>query len=290
LLELPEGAHQTVSRLLQTVVIFGLVLLAYAFWDAASDRLAGRKIGDDHAEKVLVPMATKFVRALIFIIGVLVALAFVHGVNVTAVVASLGIGGLVVALAAKDSVENLFGSITILFDMPFGIGDWVRVGDVDGVVEEINLRSTRIRTFEDSIITLPNSNLIKAHVENMGRRRYRRVRTVLGLEYATTPEKMDQFCDRIREMLRDHPKVRPGFERCAFNDFADSSLNVLLYTYIETRDYNEELALRHGLMMEIMRIAREVGVSFAFPTRTLHMMPPGADDLHHGEIQRAGSV
>src|SRR5213075_891075 len=132
---------------------------------------------DKRTERLLVPVTRKFVAVIILIGGLLVeAWVLFGGQHGAEAIAGLGIGGLAVALAAKDSVENVFGSLTILFDMPFALGDWVKIDKVEGVVEEINLRSTRIRTFEDSLITLPNSNLIKASVENFGARRFRRQR------------------------------------------------------------------------------------------------------------------
>jgi MscS family membrane protein len=220
------------------------------------------------AEHILIPVVRKFGKTII-IIGTALFVASALDFNLAGVIAGLGIGGLVIALAAKDSVENLFGSLTILFDMPFGVGDWVKIGDVDGVVEEINLRSTRIRTFADSVITLPNSNLIKASVENMGRRRYRRVLTLLGLEYDTPPDRVDKFCREVRELLENHPKTKKDTLRVSFLDYGANSLDIQLYTYFDTESYDEELELRHGLMLDILRIANRIGVSFAFPTRTV---------------------
>lgn len=270
ILDLPSSFDEVIRKALFSVSLVGVVLLSFALWDALSDEIAERS-SDRRTSRILVPIARKFVRAFIFIMAVFAAMALIFSVNVTTVIASLGIGGLVIALAAKDSVENIFGSITILFDMPFGIGDWVKVGSVDGVVEEINLRSTRIRTFEDSIITLPNSNLIKASVENLGRRRFRRLRTQLGLEYGTPPEKIDQFCVELRQLFTDHPNIRPDVIRAGLDEMAENSLNVLIYIYIEAKDFNEELEVKHGLMLEILRLAKRLEVQFAFPTRTVHL-------------------
>jgi small-conductance mechanosensitive channel len=119
--------------------------------------------------------------------------------------AGLGIGGIAFALAAKDTVENLFGSVTVLVDRPFQVGDWVVIGDQEGTVEEIGFRSMRLRTFYNSRITIPNSLLVKSAVDNLGARRYRRVKCMIGVQYDTPPDRIEAFCEGIRELIRRHP-------------------------------------------------------------------------------------
>ncbi|MDT8323497.1 MAG: mechanosensitive ion channel family protein, partial [Bacteroidota bacterium] len=172
---------------------------------------------------------------------------------------------------AKDTVENLFGSLTVMFDKPFDIGDWIKVGDLEGTVEEVGFRSTRIRTFYNSQITMPNSRLVASAVDNLGRRQYRRLSTTLGVQYDTPPEKIDAFCEGIREIIRRHPYTRKDFYMVYFNEFAAFSLNILLYVFHETPDWATELRERHRLLLDITRLAKRLGVEFAFPTQTLHM-------------------
>jgi MscS family membrane protein len=221
-------------------------------------------------QRVVVPVVGKFGRFFIAV-GVIVFFIAQLGYNVSALLAGLGIGGLVFALAAKDSVENLFGSITILMEMPFGVGDWVRIGEVDGTVEEINLRSTRIRTFEDSLITMPNSRMITSHVENYGARRRRRLKTTLGITYDTPPAKVEAFCEHIRAMLKEHPKIWNDKRFVFFNDFGASTLNVMLYCFIEAQTWDEELEIRDEILRKILVISEEMGVEFAFPTTTMRI-------------------
>jgi MscS family membrane protein len=192
-------------------------------------------------------------------------------VNVTSLVAGLGIGGLAFALAAKDTVENLFGSFTVLMDRPFQIGDWVVIGELEGTVEELGLRSTRIRTFYNSVITVPNSRLVHTAVDNLGARRYRRVKCMISVQYDTPPERLDAFCEGIRELIRRHPYTRKDYYLVYFNEFADSSLNILLYAFHETPDWPTELRERHRLFTDVVRLAQRLGIEFAFPTRTLHL-------------------
>ena len=165
----------------------------------------------------------------------------------------------------------------MLVDRPFQIGDWVKIGNAEGTVEEIGFRSTRIRTFYNSRITVPNSNLVNASVDNLGARQYRRISCKIGVQYDTSPEKIDAFCEGIREIVRRHPYTRKDYYNVYFNEFADSSLNILLYVFHECPDWTTELRERHRLFVDIVRLAHRLGVEFAFPTQTLHVatVPPG---------------
>ena len=185
-------------------------------------------------------------------------------VNVAAVIASLGIGGIVVALAAKDSVENIFGSLTIMFDMPFQMGDWVKVDKIEGVVEEINLRSTRIRTFEDTIINLPNANLIRAAVENVSARRYRRQKFNLRVSYDAPVEAVNALCSDIREYLVTMDGVQDDKIIVDLSEMDDVAMTVLVQCHFEVASQAEELELRHKLFSEIIRLRQKHGVLF-FP-------------------------
>jgi MscS family membrane protein len=174
-LDLPLKLDRAVALVLEAAIILAFALLAYALWDSICDSMAARaSTVSARAERLLVPLTRKFVRALILLIALFIGLSTLLNINVAAVIASLGLGGIVVALAAKDSVENIIGSVTLLFDMPFAIGDMVKIDKIEGIVEEINLRSTRIRTYENTLINLPNANLIRAAVENVSARQYRR--------------------------------------------------------------------------------------------------------------------
>jgi MscS family membrane protein len=192
-------------------------------------------------------------------------------IDITSLLAGLGIGGIAFALAAKDTVENLFGSVTVLIDRPFAIGDWVVIGDLDGTVEEIGFRSTRIRTFYNSVITMPNARLVNAAVDNLGARRYRRVKTMISVQYDTPPDRLEAFCEGIRELIRKHPYTRKDYYMVYLNEFAASSLNILLYAFHETPDWPTELRERHRLFVDVVRLAHRLGVQFAFPTQTLHL-------------------
>ena len=144
-------------------------------------------------DDLLIPMVGKSLKVFVAVVGTIFTADNLN-INVTNLLAGLGLGGLAFALAAKDLVGNFFGSLTILLDRPFHIGDWIIIGDVEGTVEQVGFRSTRVRTFYNSVITLPNALLTTTKVDNMGARRYRRMKTMLGITYDTSPEKIDEFC------------------------------------------------------------------------------------------------
>ena len=160
-------------------------------------------------------------------------------------VAGIGIGSIAVGFAARDSIENLFGTFTVLLDKPFQVGDWILVGDLEGTVEDVGFRSTRIRTFYNSLISVPNRTFISSNVDNMGQRRYRRIREMLGLTYDTPPEKIEAFCEGVRRIIATHPYTRKDYYHVYFNGFGPSSLDVLLYCFVETPDWSTELREKH---------------------------------------------
>ena len=221
-------------------------------------------------DDLLIPLVSKSLKLFVIMIGVLTC-AQTFSLPMAGLLGGSAIGGMALALASKDAVSNFFGSITVLVDRPFEIGDWIVMGDVEGTVETVGFRSTRIRTFYNSQITVPNSNLTTAIVDNMGRRRYRRIKALLGVQYDTTPEQIEAFCEGIRELLRRHPYTRKDYFHVYFNEYGDSSLNILLYCFVDCPDWATELREKHRLLLDIFKLADRLGVSFAFPTRTLHL-------------------
>jgi MscS family membrane protein len=257
------------SIILLTVV---LVALSHNLVDVLSGYLQQlAEKSENKFDDILVPLVSKSAKTFVFIVG-FIFIGDSLTLNMKNILAGLGIGGLAFALAAKDTLSNLFGSLTVLLDRPFRIGDWVVVGDgVEGTVEEVGLRSTRIRTFYNSLITLPNGNLTNSKVDNYGRRTYRRYNTNLGIQYDTPPELIETFCEGIRQIILNHPHTRKDYFHVYLNHLSDSSLNILLYVFWQVPDWSCELQERHRLLVDIMRLAKELGVEFAFPTQTLHL-------------------
>ncbi|MBD3393063.1 MAG: mechanosensitive ion channel [Chitinivibrionales bacterium] len=218
----------------------------------------------------LVPILTKTLKVFI---GILAAVYVIQamGYSVSGIIAGLGIGGLAVAMAAKDTLANFFGSIMILSDRPFGVGDWIKVGDDQGVVEEIGFRSTRIRTFPKTLISVPNSVIANAAIDNHSRMPKRRVKMTIGVTYDSTAEQLERLVSRIKEILLAHESVDHDFLMVKFTDFGAYSLDVLVYYFTVAVDWATHLAVRQEINFSIMRAVEDLGMSFAFPTQTLHM-------------------
>ncbi|MDX2064580.1 MAG: mechanosensitive ion channel family protein [Fimbriimonadaceae bacterium] len=267
-----NALQRTVLNSLTDVMsLIGAGWLAFALWDTVCDAIIERT-GNQRAERLLIPVTRKLVRVLIVSVAAIVSLS-IFGVNIAGIVAGLGIGGIVVALAAKDSVENVFGSVTILFDTPFKLGDWVRIDKIEGVVEEINLRSTRIRTFEDTLITLPNANLIRASVENFGARRSRRQRVTMRLPYGNPPDGIEAWTYDLRSYLAEQSEVTPDRSIVAISEVNDGGVVVLIQTYFEVESQAEELELRQRLVLHAIERANARGLSFA-AAPTVVVNPP----------------
>ena len=238
---------------------------------------------DNKMDDALVPLIPKTLKIFVTVMG-LVFVADNLNINVSGLLAGLGLGGLAFALAAKDMVQNLFGSVTILMDRTFTAGDWIIVDGIEGSVERIGFRSTRIRTFYNSVLTVPNATFITANVDNMGERRYRRLSTKLGLAYETSPDKIEAFCEGVRELVRQHPYMRKDYFHVYFNGYADSALEILVYVFWETPEWNTELRERHRFLLDILRLAKTLNVDFAYPTQTIYMKQEGAESAQPSEM------
>jgi len=278
LLQLPENAFKILNFAATFVAAAAGVWSAYRLVDIFRDAMASRaRRTVTKFDDLLVPLVSKSAKVFIAAFG----LVFVAGnlnIDISSLLAGLGLGGLAFALAAKDTVSNLFGTLTVVLDRTFQVGDWVVIGNVEGTVERVGFRSTRIRTFYNSLITVPNGSLLTQAVDNMGARRYRRWKTMISVTYETPPEKIEAFCEGIRELIRTHPYTRKDYFHVYLNAFAASSLDILLYVFHETPDWATELRERHRLFLDIIRLADRLGVDFAFPTRTLYMnRQPGGD-------------
>lgn len=232
-------------------------------------------------DDILVPLFSKSAKFFILCIGI-VLVGDSLTLDMKGIIAGMGIGGIAFALAAKDTVSNFFGSLTVILDRPFSIGDWVNIdGKVEGIIEEVGLRSTRIRTFYDSQITLPNGQLTNVHIDNYGRRTYRRFMTRLNLQYDTPPEKMEAFCEGIRQLIVGHKWTRKDNFHVYFNDFGPHSLDILVYMFWKVPTWSQELHERHRFLVDVLRLATQMDIRFAFPTQTLHLFEESKMDYQN---------
>jgi MscS family membrane protein len=181
------------------------------------------------------------------------------------------VGGLAVALAARDSLANLLGSLLIMFEKPFRIGHYVRVGGAEGTVEDVGFRSTRIRTLDNSLVSIPNNAVVNTTIENLSLRAMRRQRFFVQVTYDTPREKLEKLVAGIRQLIVDHPLTNKTSVEVRFNNFNESSLDVLVMFYLAVDQYTVELREREAILLQIMELAQDLGVAFAFPTRTLQI-------------------
>lgn len=274
-IRLLEFNDSTLSLLLRGGQVFLTITIvwgAYRTVDVISyyfENLARKS--ENKFDDIMVPLLRKSAKVFIICIGT-VFICHSLTLNVTNILAGLGIGGLAFALAAKDTLSNLFGSLTVVLDRPFHIGDWVNIGgNIDGTVVEVGFRSTRIRTFYDSLITVPNSQLTNIHIDNYGKRTYRRLSTKINLQYDTPPQKIEAFCEGIRQLILSHKFTRKDNFHVYLNAMGAHSLDILLYVFWKVPSWSDELLERHRLLIDILRLGHRLEVEFAFPTQTLHL-------------------
>ncbi len=271
---------ELINRVLKSLIIFVVAWTAYNGVIAFESRIfafAGR-FGKD-LEREIGGFLIKISKAFVLVVGG-VAILQEWGINVSALLASLGLGGLAFALAAKDTAANLFGGLTVLADKSMKVGDWIKIGDVEGIVEDIGLRTTKIRSFEKSLITVPNQVLANQSLENFSRRGVRRIKMTIGVTYSTTGDQMRRILEEIRTMLRNHPRIaKDQLLMVYFTDFGDSSLDIFIYCFTDTANWEEYLSIREDVNLRIMEIVERNGASFAFPSRSIYVesLPPRSD-------------
>jgi len=269
---LGDTAYAILMNAARLVLMTGVVWSACRVVDWVAEVFAGMaERTKSKLDDILVPMVRRVVKIVLVLLGV-VWIAENMGQDIGTLLAGLGIGGVAIALASRDSVENFFGAITILADRPFEVGDWIIMGDIEGTVSKIGFRSTRVRTFYNSLITFPNAMLIRSAVDNLGRRMYRRLKFNLGVTYDTPPEKLEAFIEGIRELVRCHPYTRKDYYHVYFHGYGANSLDILVYIFFIAPEWGTELRERQRFLMDILRLSKELGVEFAFPTRTIHML------------------
>jgi MscS family membrane protein len=219
----------------------------------------------------IVPIVRKILKTFVVIIGGIIVLQNLD-VNIGLLLGGLSVGGLALALAAQDTIKNFFGSLMIFMDKPFQAGQWIVTSDgIDGTVEKVGFRSTQVRTFANSLITVPNGKLSDSAINNYGLRAYRRFKTHIAVTYDTPPDVLDLFIKGLRDIVKEHPHTRKDMYHIYMNDMGSHSLDVLFYIFFITPSWGEELQYRHEVILSIIRLAHTLGINFAFPTQTLHM-------------------
>ena len=256
---------------------FYLAVICSIFWTILrSVEFVGVKLKDRAAQtesKVddgLIPFAIDLTKVLVYIFALVIILGNVFNVNITALVAGLGVGGVAIALASKESIENLLGSFTIFFDKPFAVGDVITLGGVTGKVEKVGFRSTRIRTFDKSIVTVPNKNVINTELDNLGVRPVRRVKFNIGLTYDTTIEQIKNIVNDIQKLVDDHPMTNED-GRVRFLSFGASSLDIMVLYYVNSPEWENLIDTQQKINYSIIEIVNKHNSEFAFPSTSLYI-------------------
>lgn len=267
-LSLPESITTIIANSYQVIIAILVGWLLSRLFDALYKEymLPMADKTDNDLDDQLLPIVSKGVKMIIWVMAIIIGLNNA-GYDVAALIAGLGIGGLALAMAAKDTVSNIFGGVTIFTDKPFKINDRIKVAGYDGVVTEIGVRSTRIRTLEGRIVTMPNAKFADAPVENISWEPARKIKLDLGLTYDTTPENMQKAMDTLQAICNESQDIEEN-TTISFNGFGDFALNIMLIYYIKKES---SIAGTQTLInMEILKRFNEASLEFAFPTQTLY--------------------
>ncbi len=221
-------------------------------------------------DEQLAPLLIKSLKVVVVTITILAMMDNLE-YNITSLLAGLGVGGLALALAAQETVSNIFGSITVFSDRSFHIGDWIKVGEVEGTVEDVGLRSTRIRRFDQALVTVPNSRFIKSDITNFTRMKKRRIKFNLGVSYGTSRKQMEEVVEGIKKIIKENSRFDHTFYMVHFTEFGAYSLDIFVYCFTKTTVWDDFLAVREEFNLEIMRLLEELGVEIAFPSQTIYM-------------------
>jgi MscS family membrane protein len=275
-LPLEVRATTTLGEAISIITTLAVLWTAFRGIDLAHAVLERRHWAVDRpASRSLLSIGTRLGKVTVIAIAGIVGLAQL-GVSVASLVAGLGIGGLAVALAAQKTLENLFGTLSIGVDQPMREGDLVKIYDIVGTVEQIGLRSTRIRTPDRTIITIPNGELANQRIESFAVRDRLRLSTTIGLVHGTSSAQLRAILAELEAILRRHPKIWPEAVVVRFRDLAAASLDIEITAWFQTADGNELSVIRQDILLDFMAAIEQHGSAIAFPTRTVHVATPGA--------------
>ncbi len=258
-----------VIKIFRSLIIITISWGLYNFSSASSvlfEKIRDRF--DINMDQILIPFLSKGLRFIIIAITFsIIAQEFNYDVN--GFVAGLGLGGLAFALAAKDAIANFFGGIVIIMERPFSIGDWIQTTDVEGTVEDITFRSTRVREFTQALVTIPNATLANAVITNWSKMGKRRVTFHLGVQHNTPKQKIEEIVKKVDAFIRNHPGVHEETIFVKFDQFDMNSLDIFIYFFTKSTVWGEFLDIKEEINFKILEVLEEEGVSLAYPTSTL---------------------
>lgn len=258
----------------KTFKIISVLEIAYGLANSLTSKSAlGKKMKkrlENKMDDTVFEFVLKIARVLIYVIAVFLVLAILE-INLTGLVAGLGLGGVIVTLAAQDTAKNLFGGLVIFIDKPFAVGDWIEMDAYEGTIEDITFRTTRVRTFENSLVNIPNAKIADASVTNWSKMEKRRYKTNLCVEIDTPLEKLQLLKTRIEKMLQERESVFDDSIIVRFDQITDNGINILIYTYTNSVDYASYLKEVEDINIKIMKILNEEKVQLAYDTKTVYV-------------------
>ena len=267
------AAESFVMTSIEVLITVCIAMTAIFFVDAPTVWLKRRAaMTPSKMDDMLAPILSKSLKATVVVLAIVQVAQTLSGKEITSILAGLGIGGLAIALAAQDTIKNFFGSIVLLADKPFTIGDRINVDGHDGPVETVGMRSTQIRTLDGHLVTIPNGEMANKTIWNISKRPYIRKIFNLGLPYDTSPSKVREAKAIVEELLHNHEGMNPEFPpKIYFNDLADSTLNLICIFWYHPPAYWEFLAFTEKLNLNILTRFNSAGIEFAFPTQTIDL-------------------
>ena len=268
---IPPSAKEWVERIFLFILTVNVIWFLMRAIDAVAEQTATVAEGtESRMDDQIIPILRKLAKFVLVAIGIVFYMQS-NGYPVSGILAGMGIGGLAMALAAQDSISGIFASVVIFLDKPFMVDDFVEVNGVVGTIEEIGIRSTRIRTIEKTLVTLPNKEIMDSNINNYSKRPMRRTETTVGVTYDTTPEQMKSLLEELKRMLVEDKDVDNDNIYVNFTGFGNSSLNVDMKYFITTVDYREWLDKREDVNLKIMEVVYGLGLDFAFPSTTVYL-------------------
>lgn len=274
LLSIPNEPYKVKEGLEKFTVILLLINLCWFLMGITSvglfyfEKFAEKT--DSKLDDQLIPILKRLAKILVLVIGLMLILTEL-GYSVTGLVAGLGIGGLALALAAKETLANIFGSLVIFTDKPFQIGDYIKTSKYEGTIEEVGFRSTQIRTLAQTLVYVPNNEISNAIIENITKMSKRFAQFKLNLSYSTSVSQIEALIKKIEDLLKNHPEVHQEVILVKFTEFSSSSLDVLVHFFIKQTVWAEFLKIKEEINLKIMQIMEEMHIEFAFPSTSIYI-------------------
>ena len=270
-LNLPDNVMEIVTKAFQIISVLAFAkALASSFTTKSSLIKRIRKSWKNDVEDSMLEFALKVTRVIIYIIALFIIFAILQ-INLNGLVAGIGIGGIIVTLAAQDTAKNIFGGIVLFIDKPFNVGDWIQTPNYEGTVEDMTFRTTRIRNFENSVVNIPNSTIADSAIINWSKMEKRRYKFSLSFPLDTTAEQMEMISNRIKEMLIKEPQVIDDDIIISFENITDNGLSLLVYMFVVPTGYNDYIMLKDKINKNIINILHNLGVELSYPSTSVYI-------------------